>query len=194
MKRRVNVYMKQAIFLFTILITILAFTSCGNKATPSQPAKNTTPETTVTSLGIPTEEFKNRWNGLATMGDAQNLKIKDAPGTGGTDKTTYTFSKNITMTVNVLKDQGKVQDLSVKANSYKMDETESNTMGGIYYLIIQTAEPEMTEEELNSLLDELGKDVKVGYNKTVVKRNTSFQLKVNYIGTMELIVKNKNAK
>lgn len=177
--------------LLSIVIMVSTFTACGNKTTTPTPAK-TTPAPVVYDLGVSPDEFKSRWNGTATLGQKPELKIQDSPGTGGTDNTTYTLSKNITMTVYILKDKGKVRDLVIKSNPTKMDDAETETMGMIYFLAMRTAEPEITEQETTQITDEFGTNINPGFDKTVVKRNTGFELKAD-TSLIQFIVKNKDA-
>lgn len=98
------------------------------------------------------------------------------------------------MRVNVLKEKNKVQDLRVQADLLKLEEVERKNLGEIFFLVVQTIEPEMTEEEFNVLLEDIGKNQNPtsGHEKTIVKGNTSFQLKVSTEAQMVLFVKNKN--
>lgn len=186
--------MKKLTFLIMIILTImLSFTGCGNKNTPPPTNPNTTPApATVNTLDMTPEVFHDRWNRTADIAQFSTVKMKEIPGTGGTDKTTYTFSKNNTVTVFVHKEQKKVDHLVLKSNIYKVDETESETLGSLYYLVFSTVEPNLSQQEMNAGLDELMNAWEEGNDKTITKGNTTFSQKVGLTGNLELIVKHKN--
>lgn len=187
--------MKKIFFLIITIVTLLASTGCGNNDTPPQQSNtNTTPAPapTVNTLGITPEVFHDRWNRTADIAEFPNVKLKEVPGTGGTDKTTYTFSDHNTVTINVLKDQKKVNSFVLKSNIYKVDEAESEVLGALYYLVFSTVEPNLSEQEMDAGFDELMNAWEEGNDKTITKGNTTFIQTVGLTGNLELVVKHKN--
>ena len=184
--------MKKIVFLFITILTLLALTGCGNDTT-TPPKNNTTPPPapTVTTLDMTPEVFQDRWNRTADIAQFPNVKMKEVPGTGGTDKTTYTFSKNNTITVFVHKEQKKVDHLILKSNIYKVDEKESEVLGAVYYLVFSTVEPNLSEQEMDAGFDELMNAWEEGNDKTITKGNTTFSQTVGLTGNLELVVKHK---
>lgn len=187
--------MKKSIFLITIIFIILTAIGCGKQDTTPPTNTNTNTSTkpaTVHSLGITPEVFQDRWNRTADIAQFPNVKLKELPGTGENNQTTYTFSKNNTITVNVLKDQKKVNYLILKSNIFKVDDAESEILGALYYLVFATVEPNLSEQEMDAGFDQLMNAWQEGNDITITKGNTTFQQKVGLTGNLELVVKHKD--
>lgn len=188
--------MKKFFFLFFTIFTFLVVAGCENQTATTQPKPDTNttpaPSPTVYTLGITPEVFQNRWNKTADITQFSSVKLQEVPSANDTDKTIYTFSKNNTLTIYIQKDQKKVKHLVLQSNIFKTDQQESEMLGALYYLVLSTVEPNLTEQDMDQVFDELMNAWQEGTNKTVTKGNSTFQQTIGLTGNLELIVKHKN--